>query len=77
MYVNTAGTFRVRNTIVAPYGSVASMNAIAGEAPSGYNYALALNMNDMIDNTLNWISATNTMGKTKKSSNCDSLQRGF
>lgn len=56
----TSGT-QIRNTIVAPYGSVASMNAIAGETPSSYNYALALNMNDMIDNTLNWISATNTM----------------
>lgn len=69
VYVNSAGSFRVRNTVVAPYGSVASMNAIAGEAPSGYNYALALNMNDMIDNTLNWISTTNTMAYNVNSAN--------
>ena len=46
-------------TLVAPYGSVG--NAIAGEAPSGYNYALALNAGDMIDASLNWVAATNTM----------------
>ncbi len=69
IYQVTAGTFRVRTTLVAPYGSVASMNAVAGEAPSSYNYALALNMNDMIDNTLNWISATNTMAYNVNSSN--------
>ncbi len=60
---------RVRYTIVAPYGSVASMNSIAGETPSAYNYALALNMNDMIDNTLNWIQSTNTMAYNVDSAN--------
>ncbi|MDB4516956.1 T9SS type A sorting domain-containing protein [Crocinitomicaceae bacterium] len=64
----TGGT-RVRYTIVAPYGSVASMNSIAGETPSAYNYALALNMNDMIDNTLNWIQSTNTMAYNVDSAN--------
>jgi len=66
---NTAGTFRVRNTVIAGYGTQAAANAIAGEAPSGYNYALALNMNDMIDNTLNWIAATNTMAYNVDSAN--------
>jgi hypothetical protein len=69
VYVVSAGTFRVRTTLVAPYGSAASMNAIAGEMPSNYNYALALNYNDMIDNTLNWISATNTMAYNVNSAN--------
>lgn len=50
---------QIRLTWVAPYGSVG--NAIAGEAPSGYNYALALNNNDMIDASLNWIASSNTM----------------
>ena len=66
---NSNGTFRVRNTVVAGYGTQAANNAIAGEAPSGYNYALALNMNDMIDNTLNWIAATNTMAYNVNSAN--------
>jgi hypothetical protein len=61
----SSGT-RVRFTLVAPYGTV---GAIAGEAPSGYNYALALNANDMIDNTLNWIAATNTMAYNVDSAN--------
>lgn len=62
-------TGRVRYTVVAPYGSVASLNAVAGETPSSYDYALALNLNDMIDNTLNWISATNTMAYNVDSAN--------
>lgn len=49
---------RVRFTLVAPANS---SNAIAGENPGGYDYALALNSGDMINNTLNWIAATNTM----------------
>jgi hypothetical protein len=69
IYVNSNGSFRVRNTVVAGYGTQAANNAIAGEAPSGYNYALALNMNDMIDNTLNWIAATNTMAYNVNSAN--------
>ncbi|PWL28165.1 MAG: hypothetical protein DCO96_09310 [Fluviicola sp. XM-24bin1] len=69
VYVVSAGTFRVRNTVVAGYGTQAANNAIAGETPSGYNYALALNMNDMIDNTLNWIAATNTMAYNVNSAN--------
>jgi hypothetical protein len=60
---------RYRYTVVAPYGSMAASNAIAGEAPSGYNYALAMNANDMIDNTLNWIAATNTMAYNVDSAN--------
>ena len=58
---------RVRTTFVAPYGT--ANNAIAGETPSNYNYALALNTNDMIDNTLNWISASNTMAYNVDSAN--------
>ncbi len=50
---------RVRTTQIAPYGTVG--NAIAGEAPLGYNYALALDAGAMIDNTLEWITTTNTM----------------
>lgn len=62
----TSGT-HIRTTVVAPYGTAG--NAIAGEAPSGYNYALALNWWDMIDNTLNWIATTNTMAFNVDSSN--------
>ncbi len=66
--IDTTGTFgHVRTTLVAPYGTAG--NAIAGEAPSGYNYALALNTNDMIDNTLNWITTTCTMAYNIDSSN--------
>lgn len=50
---------RVRYTLVAPYGTAG--NAIAGETPGAYDYALALDAGNMIDNTVNWISATNTM----------------
>jgi hypothetical protein len=60
---------RLRQTVVAPYGTAAASNAIAGEAPSGYDYALALNNGDMIDNTLNWIAATNTMAYNVNSAN--------
>jgi hypothetical protein len=60
---------RIRYTVVAPYGTAAASNAIAGEAPSGYDYALALNNGDMIDNTLNWIAATNTMAYNVASAN--------
>lgn len=60
---------RLRYTVVAPYGTAAASNAIAGEAPSGYDYALALNSGDMIDNTLNWIAATNTMAYNVNSNN--------
>lgn len=60
---------RIRNTVIAPYGTAAASNAIAGEAPSGYDYALALNSGDMIDNTLNWIAATNTMAYNVNSAN--------
>jgi hypothetical protein len=63
------GTDRVRYTVIAPYGTAAASNAIAGEAPSGYNYALALNSGDMIDATLNWIAATNTMAYNVNSAN--------
>jgi hypothetical protein len=58
----------VRFTLVAPYGTM-SPNAIAGETPSAYDYALALDNGNMIDNTLNWINATNTMAYNVDSSN--------
>ena len=57
----------VRFTVVAPYGTAG--NAIAGETPSAYDYALALNNGNMIDNTLNWIAATNTMAYNVNSAN--------
>jgi hypothetical protein len=66
--VVTSGA-RVRYTIIAPYGTAAASNAIAGESPSGYDYALALNSGDMIDATLNWIAATNTMAYNVDSNN--------
>ncbi|MFM7667723.1 MAG: T9SS type A sorting domain-containing protein [Bacteroidota bacterium] len=56
----------VRLTIAAPYGVG---NAIAGENPGGYDYALALDMNSMVDSTLNWIAATNTMAYNVNSAN--------
>jgi hypothetical protein len=66
--IATTGS-RVRYTVVAPYGTAASSNAIAGETPSAYDYALALNSGDMINATLNWIAATNTMAYNVDSSN--------
>jgi hypothetical protein len=39
----------------------ASLSAIGGEAPSGYNYALALDLGMMVDASVNWVAATNTM----------------
>jgi len=66
--VVTSGA-RIRYTVIAPYGTAAASNAIAGESPSGYDYALALNSGDMIDATLNWIAATNTMAYNVDSSN--------
>lgn len=56
----------VRLTIAAPYGAG---NAVAGENPAGYDYALALDMNSMVDSTLNWIAATNTMAYNVDSAN--------
>lgn len=64
---NSNGTFNIKTTLVAPYGTVG--NEVAGSNPGGYNYALALNANDMIDNTLNWIQATNTMAYNVNSAN--------
>jgi hypothetical protein len=55
---------RVRWTVVAPLGS----NAVAGETLS-YDYALALDAGAMIDNTVNWIAATNTMAYNVNSAN--------
>ena len=57
---------RYRFTVAAPYGTA---SAIAGETPSGYDYALALTSGDMIDNMLNWIAATNTMAYNVDSAN--------
>lgn len=62
----TIGANRTRFTLVAPYGTV---NAVAGETPTAYDYALALNLNDAINNTLNWIAATNTMAYNVASAN--------
>ena len=56
----------VRLTIAAPYGAG---NAVAGETPSNYDYALALDINSMVDSTLNWIAATNTMAYNVDSNN--------
>jgi hypothetical protein len=44
---------------IAPYGTAG--NEIGGSVPSGYNYALALSAGDMIDASVNWIAASNTM----------------
>jgi len=64
---NSNGTFDVKTTLVAPYGTAG--NEIAGSAPSGYNYALALDNSTMVDANLNWIAATNTMAYNVNSSN--------
>lgn len=64
---DTTFTSRTRFTLVAPYGTAG--NAIAGETPTAYDYALALNLNDMIDNSLNWIATTNTMAYNVASAN--------
>jgi hypothetical protein len=63
----TVSGTRYRYTLAAPYGSAG--NAIANENPSGYDYALALNMNDVIDAGLTWLSATNTMAYNVDSAN--------
>ena len=63
---DTTTTARLRFTIVAPANSV---NRINGEMPSAYNYALALDNGNMIDNTVNWIAATNTMAYNVDSAN--------
>jgi hypothetical protein len=64
---DTTTASRTRFTLVAPYGTAG--NAIAGETPTAYDYALALNLNDMIDNSLNWIATTNTMAYNVASAN--------
>lgn len=56
----------VRFTLAVPYGAG---NAVAGETPSNYDYALALDINTMVDSTLNWIAATNTMAYNVDSNN--------
>jgi hypothetical protein len=64
---------RYRYTIVAPYGTAASSNAVAGEtvtfSSSTFNYALALNSGDMINAALTWVAATNTMAFNVDSAN--------
>jgi hypothetical protein len=57
---------KLRFTLAAPYGAG---NAVAGENPGGYDYALALDINSMVDSTLNWIAATNTMAYNVDSNN--------
>lgn len=57
---------RNRYTLVAPNNS---SNGVAGETPSSFNYALALDNGNMIDNTVNWIYATNTMAYNVNSAN--------
>lgn len=54
----TIGANRVRTSLAVPYGAG---NAVAGETPSAYDYALALDINTMVDATLTWIAASNTM----------------
>jgi hypothetical protein len=50
---------RNRLSLAVPYGAG---NAVAGEtSPSNFDYALALDINSMVDATLNWIAASNTM----------------
>jgi hypothetical protein len=39
----------------------AALSAIGGETPSAYNYALALDLGNMVDASVNWIAAANTM----------------
>jgi hypothetical protein len=56
----------VRFTLAVPYGAG---NAVAGETPSNYDYALALDINTMVDSTLNWIAASNTMAYNTDSNN--------
>jgi len=63
---DTVTTATVRYTLAAPYGAG---NAVAGENPAGYDYALALDINSMVDSTLNWIAATNTMAYNVDSAN--------
>jgi hypothetical protein len=63
---DTVTTATVRYTLAVPYGAG---NAVAGENPGGYDYALALDMNSMVDSTLNWIAATNTMAYNVNSAN--------
>ena len=62
---DTVTTATVRLTLAVPYGT----NAVAGETPSAYDYALALDINSMVDSTLNWIAATNTMAYNVDSAN--------
>ncbi len=54
----TTANGRVRVSLAVPYGAG---NAVAGETPTAYDYALALDINSMVDTTLNWIAASNTM----------------
>jgi hypothetical protein len=63
---DTVTTATVRFTLAAPYGAG---NAVAGENPAGYDYALALDINSMVDSTLNWIEATNTMAYNVNTNN--------
>jgi hypothetical protein len=57
----------VRITLAVPYGAG---NAVAGvTTPSNYDYALALDINTMVDSTLNWIAASNTMAYNIESNN--------
>ncbi len=62
----TAGGTRTRYTLVAP---ASSANRVNGEMPSAYNYALAMDNGNMIDNTVNWIAATCTMAYNVDSAN--------
>jgi hypothetical protein len=63
---DAADGVRYRYTLLAPANS---SNAVAGETPSSFDYALALDAGTMIDNTLNWIAATNTMAYNVDSAN--------
>lgn len=49
-----AGTGTFKLTMVAPYGTLG--NAVAGDAPSGYNYAFALTSGTAISAATAWIT---------------------
>ena len=56
----------VRFKLAVPHGAG---HAVAGATPCAYAYALALDINTMVDFTLNWIAASNTMAYNVDSNN--------
>ncbi len=49
----TIGANTIKTTLVAPYGALG--NAVAGDTPSGYDYAFAMTSGTMIDAATAWI----------------------